>query len=173
MTDMTVTIDLERFISTDDLEDNVIRQLAATCESKLSGGHTDSFHKMCVAAIEKAISERIEARIAELIDKPIIPRDRFGVADEGAEAKSLGDMLAEAVETACTETVNRDGKPAKNTNWEKAIPRIQWHLSKLVASEIDREAANAIKELKADAKQRVRDQRRRSRARQAGLDAPE
>lgn len=157
-TDMTVTIDLERFISVDDLEDNVIRQLAATCESKMSGGHTDSFHKMCVAAIEKAISERVEARIAELIDKPIVPRDRFGMAVEGAEAKSLGDMLAEAVDMACNETVNREGKPTKSTSWDKAIPRIQWHLSKLVAGEIDREAANAIKELKADAKQRVRDQ---------------
>ena len=158
MTDMTVTIDLERFISVDDLEDNVIRQLAATCESKLSGGHTDSFHAMCVAAIQKAISERIEARISELIDKPIVPRDRFGTAIPDAEAKSLGDMLAEAVETACTETVDRHGKPAKSTAWDKAIPRIQWHLQKLAASEIDREAAKAVRELKADAKDRVRKQ---------------
>jgi len=158
MIDMAVTIDLERFISIDDLEDNVIRQLAETCESKLSGGHTDSFHAMCVAAIEKAISERVEARIADLIDKPIVPRNRFGDAIEGMEAKSLGDMLAEAVEIACTQTVNREGKPAKNTTYEKAVPRIQWHLSNLVSSEIDREAASAIKELKAEAKQKVRDQ---------------
>jgi len=151
MIDMAVTIDLERFISIDDLEDNVIRQLAETCESKLSGGHTDSFHAMCVAAIEKAISERVEARIADLIDKPIVPRNRFGDAIEGMEAKSLGDMLAEAVEIACTQTVNREGKPAKNTTYEKAVPRIQWNL-------FDREAASAIKELKAEAKQKVRDQ---------------
>ena len=158
MADMTVTIDLERFISVDDLEDNVIRQLAATCESKLSGGHTDSFHAMCVAAIQKAISERIEARIADLIDKPIVPRDRFGSPIGDATPRSLGDMLADAVDQACAETVDRDGKPAKNTPYQKAIPRMQWHLSRLVASEIDKEAAKAISELKADAKDRVRKQ---------------
>lgn len=158
MTDMTVSIDLERFISFDDLEENVIRQLATNCESKLSGGHVDSFHSMCLAAIEKAISGRIEARIAELIDKPIVPTDRFGNPVADAEPKSLGDMLAEAVDIACTETVDRNGKPMKSTAWDKAIPRIQWHLAKLTAREIDTEAAKAIKELKADAKEKVRKQ---------------
>ena len=158
MTDMTVTVDLERFISVDDLEDNVIRELADTCERKLSGGHVESFHKMCVTAIEKAISERVEAKISELLEKPIVPRDRFGNRVEGATPKSLGDMLAEAVEIACVETVDRNGRPAKSTAWDKAVPRIQWHLSQLTAREIDIEAAKAIKELKAEAKDRVRKQ---------------
>jgi hypothetical protein len=158
MTDMKITVDLEQFISTDDLEDNVIRQLASTCESKLSGGHTESFHTMCVNAIQKAISERIEARISDLLDKPIAPRNRFGETIPDAEAKSLGDMLADAVDQACTETVDRDGRPAKSTHWNKAIPRIQWHLSQLIAREIDQEAAKAMKELRADAKEKVRKQ---------------
>ena len=158
MTEQAITIDLERFVDFDALEENVIRQLAATCESKLSGGHTDSFHKMCVEAINKAISERIESKISELIDKPIVPRDRFGSALPDAEAKSLGDMLAEAVEMACTETVNREGKPQKSTHYDKCIPRIQWHLAKITAREIDSEAEKAIRELKADAKDRVRKQ---------------
>lgn len=158
MTDMTVTLDLERFISVDDLEDNVIRQLASNCESKLSGGRTDSFHKMCVDAINKAISERIEARIVELIDKPIVPRNRFGEPEPDAVPRSLADMLADAVEMACTETVNHEGKPQKSTYNDKCVPRIQWHLSRLTAREIDREASKAISELKAEAKEKVRKQ---------------
>lgn len=158
MSEQSITIDLERFIDFDELENNVIRQLAATCESKLSGGHVKSFHTMCVSAIELAISERIEAKVSDLIDRPIVPRDCFGSPVPDAEPKTLGDMLAEAVEHACTETVDRDGKPAKSTAWSKAIPRIQWHLSKLVSREIDTEAAKAIKELKADAKEKVRKQ---------------
>lgn len=158
MTEQTITINLEQFLDFDALEENVIRQLAETCESKLSGGHTESFHKMCVEAINKAISERIDARVSELIDKPIVPRDRFGQAVEGAEAKSLGDMLAEAVDQACTETVDRSGRPEKKTAYNSAMPRMQWHLSQIVAREIDTEAAKAIKELKADAKERVRKQ---------------
>lgn len=156
MTSETITIDLERFVDFDALEENVIRRLAETCESKLSGGHTDSFYKMCVEAINKAISERIDAQISKLINTPILPRDRFGEVVEGAEAKSLGDMLADAVEQACAETVNRDGRPEKKTAYNNAMPRMQWHLSKLLAREIDTEAAKVIRELKADAKERVR-----------------
>ena len=158
MTDMTVTINLEQFISVDDLEDNVIRQLADTCAGKLTGGHVESFHKMCVNAIEKAISERVDRHISELLDKPIVPRDRFGNVQPDAEAKSLGDMLADAVEMACSETVGRDGRPKKSTMYDKAIPRIQWHLARITAREIDVEASKAIKELKADAKEKVRKQ---------------
>lgn len=158
MENQTINIDIERFVDFDLLEENVIRQLAATCESKLTGGHVDSFHTMCVAAIEKAISERIDAKVADLLAKPIVARDRFGEPVSDAGAKTLGDMLAEAVETACTETVNREGKPAKSTAWDKAIPRMQWHLSKILGREIDTEAAKAIKELNAEAKVKVRQQ---------------
>lgn len=158
MSEHTITIDFEKFISLDDLEDNVIRQIAANCESKLTGGHVESFHKMCVTAIETAISERINAKISELLEKPIIPRDRFGSVIEGSQPTTLSDMLADAVDLACCETVDVSGKPAKNTAFQKAIPRIQWHLAKIAAREIDAEAAKAIKELKADAKEKVRKQ---------------
>lgn len=156
--ELTVTLDFEKYISVDDLEDNVIRQLADNCASKLSGGHVESFHKMCVDAINLAISERITAKVDEMLARPIPSRDRFGDLIKGASEKSLGDMLADAVDTAMTETVGRDGKPQKSTAWDKAVPRMQWHLSQLLAREIDTEAAKAIKELKADAKEKVRKQ---------------
>lgn len=153
-----ITINFADHIDFDNLEKNVIREIADICTSKLTGGHTESFHKMCVSAIEIAISEKIGAKVEELISRPISPRDRFGDPIRDADAKSLSDMLADAVEMACEETVDRDGKPAKATTWSKAIPRIQWHLAQIAAREIDAEAAKAIKELKADAKEKVRQQ---------------
>lgn len=158
MTEQAITIDLEQFIDFSALEENVIRQLANVCESKMSGGHTESFHKMCVTAINEAVSQRISERVEQLLSKPIAPRDRFGDPLSDAEPKSLGDMLAEAVDQACLETVDRSGKPSKSTHWDKAVPRIQWHLNQLLAREIDTEAAKAIKELRADAKEKVRKQ---------------
>ena len=156
--EMTVTLDFEKYISVDDLEDNVIRQLADSCMAKLSGGHTESFHKMCVDAINLAISDKINAKVEDMLSRPIQARDRFGDPIEGVAEKSLGDMLGDAVEAAMTETVDREGRPKKSTYHDKAIPRMQWHLSKLLAREIDIEAAKAIKELKADAKEKVRKQ---------------
>lgn len=153
-----ITIELEQFVDFGALEENVIRQLADICASKLTGGHTESFHKMCVTAINEAISTKINERVEELLSRPIQVRDRFGDFVEGAETKSLGDMLGEAVDQACTETVDRNGKPSRGTTYNKVIPRIQWHLSQLFAREIDQEAAKAIKELKADAKEKVRKQ---------------
>lgn len=158
MTEQTISIELERFVDFDALEENIIRQLAETCESKLSGGHVESFHRMCVSAIETAISGRIEARISELLDKPITPRDRFGCPVPDATPRTLSDMLADAVDQACTETVDQNGNPAKPKAYAKTTPRIQWHLSQLLAREIDAEAAKAIRELKADAKEKVRKQ---------------
>lgn len=156
--ELTVTLDFEKYISVDDLEDNVIRQIADNCESKLHGGHVESFHKMCVDAINLAISEKINAKVEDMLSRPIPSRDRFGDPIADAPDKSLGDMLADAVEVAMTETVGDDGKPREPTAWDKAVPRMQWHLSKLLAREIDTEAAKAIKELKADAKEKVRKQ---------------
>jgi hypothetical protein len=158
MTEQSITIELERFVDFGALEENVIRELAKTCESKMTGGHTKSFHSMCVEAIEKAISDRISARVSELLERPISMRDRFGDPLPGAEEKTLGDMLADAVDMACTETVDRNGKPAKSTAWDRGIPRMQWHLSKILSHQIDQEAAKAIKELNADAKAKVRQQ---------------
>lgn len=156
--EQTITIELERFVDFGELEENVIRQLASTCESKLSGGHVESFHKMCVDAINLAISEKISAKIDEMLSRPIPVRNRFGDPIDGEEAKSLGDMLADAVEVAMTETVNSGGKPEKRTQYNRAVPRMQWHLSQLLAREIDTEAAKAIKELREDAKKKVRQQ---------------
>lgn len=156
--EMTVTIDFEKYISVDDLEDNVIRQLADNCAAKLTGGHIESFHKMCVDAINLAISEKINAKVADMLSRPIQARNRFGDPVEGAAEKSLGDMLADAVDAAMTETVDCQGRPKKNSHWDKAVPRMEWHLSKLLAREIDTEAAKAMKELKADAKEKVRKQ---------------
>lgn len=158
MKNQTITIDLERFVDFDSLEENVIRELAKICESKLTGGHTESFHNMCVTAINEVISGRIEERVSELIEKPILSRDRFGEMIEGVEAKTLGDMLADAVDFACQETVDTSGKPTRSTAYQKTIPRMQWHLSRLLAREIDAEAKKAIDELQKDAKEKVRQQ---------------
>ena len=156
--EMTVTLDFERYISVDDLENNVINQLVDKCESKLTGGHVDSFHQMCVDAINLAISEKISDKVEDMLSRPIPARDRFGDLIPGVSEKSLGDMLSDAVEAAMTETVDSQGRPQPATAWNKPVPRMQWHLSKLLSREIDTEAEKAIKALKADAKEKVRQQ---------------
>lgn len=151
MQSITINLAIEDFVNLDYLEENVIREIAKDAESKLTGGHTESFHKLCVDAINEAINSRIQARIEELLSRPIPPLDRFGDPIEG-EPKTLSDMLAEAVDKCLTDTVDSAGKPEKRTAYNNARPRLEWLVKKVAAEKIAIEAEKAARQVNKEAK---------------------
>lgn len=144
------------FVDMDYLEENVIRELARTAESKLTGGHTESFHAMCVSAINQAIEVRITARIEETLSKPIPQLDRFG-DPTGGDPKTLSDIIAEAADVALNQAVDSYGKPANSSSYSATIPRIEYLVKKVAAEGIFKEAEKVARKVNADTKKHAQD----------------
>lgn len=154
--EIELKIDLEDFLSLDDLEDNVIRQLAATCESKLAGGHAESFYKLCMDVIDEAISGRIKDRVEDLLSRPIPAVDRFG-EPTGETPKTLNQMVLDGVDAALIELVDNQGKPALPSKHTPREPRLQWAIRQAASADLDREVARVIREVKDEAIGAARD----------------
>lgn len=153
---INLEVDLEDFISLEDLEDNIIRQLCDRAQSYVTAGHGEAFHIMAKTAIENAVADKLKEVVEEKLSKPIPRIDRFGEAVDGEEPKSLNDMIAESADAALEQTVDpNSGKPKKNTNYDRAVPRLQYLIGTVAAAGVSREAERVAREVNKQAKENV------------------
>lgn len=133
MSDNTITISLEDVLGPDGLDgawEGMVSKLVDRAEGKFL--HSDagrSFHKVAVEAINKAVEDRLAAKLEHLLSKPIYRTGVYG--EKKGEPTSFDEMLEKAVKDALEVTVDIYGKPSKSSGSQTLVQ----HALKRVALE--------------------------------------
>jgi hypothetical protein len=152
---LTIKLEGEAFTSWDGIAEEVTRTIA----DRLMSDHTLKLRDHVLEIINDRVAEVVGAKVEALLSKPVLPVTRYGEPIEGAVAKTLADMVADAADAALTETVDpHNGKPEKRNQYNGAIPRLQWLVGKVAREGIASEIEKSVKAVNAEARAAVQKQ---------------
>lgn len=141
--EITGTIDLD--YETEERIDKAIFRAAA--EQLLKHHQLSSMARDAVQRkIDEALGALILERINGILDKDIPQTDRFG--DPTGDPKPFRELFADRAEEYLTETVDSNGRKAKQGAFGGTQPRLSWLLKEVGAREFEAEARKVAKAVK-------------------------